>query len=389
MGLTVSLIDNQNSGTERSVLADLIFDDSYLFGGEPITAQQFGLAFINSVEFITNQDGMSFYVFSSEINVNKKQANILVATANITGGGGSTGDASAGTPTGTVSIPTFTGNALATHTHTLPATTDGDTAGTPSGTVSTPTFTGNALGTHQHSITGNTSSDSAGTPTGTISTPTFTGSALASHFHNLIPQEVLGQAVVSNTADLISPVAILGVYVNTGTVTGPFYQVPVGVSPIPSGHYTYDGSTHIITFLAADNVTNIDWTGVSGTSTSTSGGTPAGTVSTPTFTGNALGTHNHTLPANVDAASAGTPAGTISTPTFTGNALGNHTHGITGPTGSTSGGTPAGTISQPTFTGNLMSDHNHSFSGSGGALAEVANGTDLSGLICRIRINGF
>lgn len=86
--------------------------------------------------------------------------------------------------------------------------------------------------------------------------------------------------------------------------------------------------------------------------------TPAGTVSQPTFSGNALAAHSHTFSGNplaphshalteattskwwdtqaadsyptVDATSAGTPSGTVS---------------------SDSGGTPSGTVSQPTFTG--------------------------------------
>jgi hypothetical protein len=61
------------------------------------------------------------------------------------------------TATGAVSTPTFSGSALATHTHTL----------TPAGTLSTPTFSGSALAGHTHSVT----------PTGSVSAPTYTGSA--------------------------------------------------------------------------------------------------------------------------------------------------------------------------------------------------------------------
>lgn len=61
-----------------------------------------------------------------------------------------------------------------------------------------------------------------------------------------------------------------------------------------------------------------------------------GTISAPTFTGSALGTHTHSF----------TPAGTNANDgppeTFT---------GTPGTTGATSAGTPAGTISAPTFTG--------------------------------------
>lgn len=99
------------------------------------------------------------------------------------------------TPAGTNSVPTFTGSALGTHSHTVTAT----------GTVSAPTFTGNSItfSTTNFSVLGattaalvsptsitpsgtnsaptftgsgdTTSADSAGTPAGTVSAPTFTG----------------------------------------------------------------------------------------------------------------------------------------------------------------------------------------------------------------------
>jgi len=179
------------------------------------------------------------------------------------------------TPTGTVSQPTFTGNALATHGHTVTGSTSSDSAGTSSGTVSQPTFTGNALGTHIHLLTGtSTSSDSAGTPSGTVSQPIFLGSPLATHFH---------------TAD--------------GTLAA---DVPSATVPAGLG---------------------------------------AGTAGS--------GTHTHDVKGNTSSDSAGTPAGTVSQPTFTGNALGTHSHTVTGTTSNTSAGTPSGTVSQPTFTGNL------------------------------------
>ncbi len=149
--------------------------------------------------------------------------------------------ASAGTPAGTNSAPTFTGAALGTHAHELPfqlssttatrqiaaATFGGGTsrastgtsaagsanttsaavalsqavsAGTPSGTVSAPVFTGAALATHDHAISGSTGNESAslthgvtqpsdhtmsgtsqavsaGSPSGTINAQSFTGQA--------------------------------------------------------------------------------------------------------------------------------------------------------------------------------------------------------------------
>ena len=113
-----------------------------------------------------------------------------------TGGGVTT----AYTPTGDVSVPTFTGDALAGHTHdegTLGADSNGAhthtfTSGAPSATTAVQTGvadvdvgsdththsgTTDSDGAHTHTVTGTTSSTSGGTPSGTISQPTFTGDA--------------------------------------------------------------------------------------------------------------------------------------------------------------------------------------------------------------------
>jgi hypothetical protein len=66
---------------------------------------------------------------------------------------------SAGTPTGIVSQPTFTGSALGNHSHTI----------TPGGTVSQPAFSGNLMANHSHTIT----------PSGIVSQPTFTGNTVS------------------------------------------------------------------------------------------------------------------------------------------------------------------------------------------------------------------
>lgn len=82
-------------------------------------------------------------------------------------------------PFGDVSTPTFTGDALATHTHTLPTVTS-TPSGTGSADLSAPGANGYATDTHTHSIASPSGATSAGTPTGTISTPTFTGMDLSS-----------------------------------------------------------------------------------------------------------------------------------------------------------------------------------------------------------------
>ena len=104
----------------------------------------------------------------------------------------------------------------------------------------------------------------------------------------------------------------------------------------------------------------------SGASGATGAGTPAGTVSQPTFTGTALGNHQHELPMQLfsayvtrflDPAVFGTGASRAAA-----------CEAATGPSTSAavvalssavSAGTPAGTVSQPTFSGTALSTHTH------------------------------
>lgn len=95
---------------------------------------------------------------------------------------------------------------------------------------------------------------------------------------------------------------------------------------------TKGSNTTVKTGDAAYQSTQPTFTGTAATITSTGSYTPAGTVSTPTFTGTGkrLVLQDYT------------PAGTNSAPAFTGTAA-----TIT----STGNFTPSGTVSQPTFTG--------------------------------------
>lgn len=136
-----------------------------------------------------------------------------------------TSGTSAGTPAGTVSQPTFTGNAvtssgtsagtpagtnsggafsivtaaMTTGSGTyVPKSLGGTTlaSGTASITLSTqPTFTGSALATHTHTTTA----------TGTVSQPTFTGSALGTHTHTLTPAGTNSAPAFTGTAATITP----------------------------------------------------------------------------------------------------------------------------------------------------------------------------------------
>lgn len=95
-----------------------------------------------------------------------------------------TGGAKTVAAAGTVSQPTFTGNALATHTHSADGILATDTnAALNNNSQEVQMGVGVTVAAHTHShshshdVTGDTSATGAGTPSGTVSQPTFTGSA--------------------------------------------------------------------------------------------------------------------------------------------------------------------------------------------------------------------
>lgn len=145
-------------------------------------------------------------------------------------------------------------------------TTGGSTTITPAGTVTAPTFTGSSA---------TTSAVSAGTPAGTNSSPTFTGTALANHAHELPIQ------IPSTTTTRQIAVAAFGT-----------------------------GTSRAATAVSTTGTANTTSAAVALTQP-VSAGTPAGTVTAPTFTGSAMGTHTHTL----------TATGTNSVPTFIGSVV--------------------------------------------------------------------
>ncbi len=86
-----------------------------------------------------------------------------------TGSGDTTSSVSGGTPGGTNSAPTFTGNNIAYTTNTAVSAAGvtfltGPNPVTPSGTVSAPVFTGNALAGHTHAVTATGTIDATGEP---------------------------------------------------------------------------------------------------------------------------------------------------------------------------------------------------------------------------------
>jgi hypothetical protein len=115
------------------------------------------------------------------------------ANATFTGTLDTTSAVSAGTPSGTVSQPTFTGSALPNHQHDAPIGFDVNSViytlqvnGSSGGFTSSTHVAGTADTGHTIAAL-ETSANSAGTPSGTVSQPTFTGSALGTHTHTVTP----------------------------------------------------------------------------------------------------------------------------------------------------------------------------------------------------------
>ena len=147
-----------------------------------------------------------------------------------------------------------------------------------------------------------------------------------------------------------------------GTPSG---LVPTGVicmwsgtlATIPSGWALCDGNNGTPNLVAKF----IRGVNTSGTNPGTTGGadaiTPAGTNSTPTFTGSALAGHQHQVPWHIpggiacrSTASFGT-GGSVAGVQAPSSSNSDTTSAGRQKTDSISAGTPAGTVSRPTFTG--------------------------------------
>jgi hypothetical protein len=177
---------------------------------------------------------------------------------------------------------------------------------------------------------GVTGATSGGTPAGTNGTSTadaqvFTGSALAGHVHSfgpIAPETVGVTAGTGVSAALTSaPVgSVENVFIAaSGGAARPAILVPPG-SVANTSEVSIDYTTGVLQFLVADAVTSAVVIYSSNNTTSVSAGTPAGTNGTSS----------------------------VSAQVFTGAPLATHTHTVGG--------------------------------GAAGALSEVANGTDLSGI---------
>ena len=225
------------------------------------------------------------------------------STPTFSGAVDTTSAVSAGTPAGTNSSGGFSEGAISwpvgVPTNASGAFTEGALswpAGVPAiaaGSFVQPTFAGNALATHTHTLT----------PTGTNGTAAWTivtGGYAASTTH-YSPDSFGGSALASGTTSITVPAEIFSGALDTssavsagtpaGTNSGGSFTEgaitwPAGVPTIASGTFTQP---------------TVSWPA----------GVPTialGSFTQPTFAGNALATHTHTL----------TPTGTVSTPSFSG-----------------------------------------------------------------------
>lgn len=297
----------------------------------------------------------SGYTESSALN-GKMLRGTIVANGDV----GTTGGNDSITPTGTNSAPTFTGDNI------VSSATSG---GTPAGTNSSLSFTGSAWtapavswpvgvptaaneSSHTHSVTAvGTNGTVSITPllnaiVWPVGVPTHSGTAISdhtSHTHtytdivNHVHVETINSATTGSTGsgfpallDATTSGGPTSLWMSTANPTG---GIATGTSAGPSITLTHTVS----------NQGTIAWP--AGVPTTSGAST---TVGAETFTGSAVtsaagSAHTHVLSwsAGVPTIATYTPAGTINTPTFTGDVLGTHTHTITA----------TGTNSVPAFTG--------------------------------------
>lgn len=193
-----------------------------------------------------------------------------------------TGGAKTVTSTGTISQPTFTGTAA--------QSTSAISAGTPTGTIAWPAGV---------PTNGTVSFTPSGTIAWPVGVPTFTGAALGTHAHEL-PWQIATTTTIRQIA-----VATFG----TGTS-----RAATAVSASGTANTTSAAVALSQAVSAGTPTGTVAWPAGVPTLTGSSGTVPAQTISwpagVPTLTGAALGTHQHTI----------TAGGTVSQPTFTGDA---------------------------------------------------------------------
>lgn len=198
----------------------------------------------------------------------------------------------------------------------------------PAGSVSQPTFTGtegtvSVSGTIANSVTLSSGTSSGTgkadvTPAGTVSKPTFTGSSLTST-GTFTPAGTVSPTVTVNTTTVNSITAVgtlpsCTLPVFSTSVSGETLTLGWSAGSFSKGTLPTKGSnTTVATGIKSATAT---FTGTEDDVSVT--GTPAGTVSQPTFTGTAKYVTASVGTASKSMTGTFTPAGTVSKPSFTG-----------------------------------------------------------------------
>lgn len=198
------------------------------------------------------------------------------------------------------------------------------------------TQTGGAA-THNHGVgTYDSAAITAGTPAGTVSQPTFSGSALAAHGHGTgtyATSAHSGTAVADHASHTHTYTSVIN-HTHTISVTDPGHVHTARRYPTATGGssgFTADTSmSGTLTDLTLTVKTAT--TGITASSVNPAGGVATGTSDGPsaTLTHSVTQPSAHTLSGSSSSDSAGTPSGTVSQPTFTGSALGTHDHTLSG-----------------------------------------------------------
>ncbi len=310
-------------GVTTTALTDGSSTTTITIGGESVNAVNGGMVIYESKEFVYSSSDSKWHEFGDTGDL-KALAYKDTASGDFT-------------PSGTVSKPTFTGSSS---TVTITATDNSSGNYQPKGTVSNPTFTGTeasisssatytpagSVGLTTENKTTTVSKASSGTatytPEGSVSAPTINVETAGSTTTIKNPTSVtVAKTVVAAAPGATAPSNSVTYYDVSGETLS-LYQIgyTTGASittenkTVKTGDAAYSASAPTFTGTGARLVTgniavptSASFTGTEATIQSSATYTPAGTNSTPTFTGTKTQLSGTT-----------TASGTVSKPTFTG-----------------------------------------------------------------------
>lgn len=395
-----------SAGVQWEILGKFSLDNSYPAGGYPVDPIQFGLSQVTS--FVVN-DSQAGYVYDYNASTKKLLVYTAAAGAGVFNGdaailtGVNTAPVFTGNPaalTASATTPIFTGNPAAlTASATAPVFTGNAIA--PTGTASVPTFTGNALTAHSHNLQGIEIS-------GTYSTwrvyhgavtggPFVIGETVTDGGGNSAVVSAVGAGNLTFSSHAGGSCFVSGAALTGGTSgatatatsglvgliipgTAPYIltgarfnsnQQPIITTPGNTLNPNTTPAACINASLSGIEGSTLDWgpavndtyafTYLTVDTTTTSGGTPSGTVSAPTLTMDPY-----------------TPTGTNSVPVITVDPY-TPTGNNSAPVITVDPYTPSGINSAPLLTMNPYTPTGTIVAG-GAGLVEVSGGTNLSGV---------